>query len=93
MLKETVRIFTQFTDENGKDKGGQVFELLMDADHLLYDEKICIGIFQEMIDEKTKNHAGKFEYVDHEVLFFEPIKLDGNVFEHKLIKKCQEERG
>jgi len=62
-----------------KKKGGQVFEIEIDADLLMYSDPA--KIFTEML-MKHCNEQWKYEYVSHEILFSKPIII-GTADEYK----------
>ncbi len=80
-----VRITAQYHDGNGKPKGGQEFEMRADVDLFMYMSREDIAsILQRMINEETKNHEGTHTYVDHELIFSEPIMLSSTDFEKEI---------
>ncbi len=90
MSKTLVRIIAQFHNRDGKPKGGQEFTVNIDLDDLMYDEKTVIEVIKTMLADLDKEKGwGKHEYVDHEVIFHEPIALNSEVFEKKLIEKLR----
>jgi hypothetical protein len=76
-MKTRVEVLAQYIDENGKYKGGQTFFFYVpDADIFLYANKELIAeTIQKMLDNRAK---GVYVYVEHNVVFFEPIKLADN---------------
>lgn len=76
-MKTRVEVLAQYIDENGKYKGGQTFFFYVpDADIFLYANKELIReTIQKMLDNRAK---GVYVYVEHNVVFFEPIKLADN---------------
>jgi hypothetical protein len=84
-----VRILAQYIDENGKRKGGQEFTTGMDSDALLYAEDETLKtLFQRLIDTQMANFAGKYIYVEHELVFHEPVDLgDSNAAYDKLVEE------
>jgi len=60
-----------------KPKGGQEFIFPVDSDWLMYVDR---GEMVEAIDQMLANQSNvacKYEYIDHEVDFGEPIVLEG----------------
>ena len=88
-MKNLVRILAQYIDENGKRKGGQEFTTRMDSDSLLYAEDETLKIlFQRLIDTQMAEYAGKYIYVEHELVFHEPVDLgDSEAAFNELIKE------
>lgn len=63
-----------------KAKGGQTFSIQVDSD-FFYDTDICIKAISKLLEEQSNDYC-KYVYVDHELVFFEPIKLDSERFEN-----------
>ena len=79
MSNTLVRVIAQYHDENGKPKGGQEFTFRADSDIFMYAEKDALAkAIQSMIDIEMHNYGGKYTYVDHELVFHEPIELQSN---------------
>lgn len=81
-MKTTVRIFTQTYENYGyrwKAKGGQEFEIAVDLDLLMYEKDACIEAFKGLLLEQSDNMF-RYEYLSHEPVFHEPVKLDGDKF-------------
>ena len=79
MSNTLIRVIAQYHDENGKPAGGQEFTFRADSDHFLYAEKeVLTRAIQSMIDIEMDKWAGKYTYVDHELVFHEPIELQSN---------------
>lgn len=84
--KTLVRIIAQ-TFENYSDndtpywkpKGGQEFTLRANADFFMYEKELCLEVIKKMLVEKSNPHM-RFEYVDHQLVFHEPIVLDEQAF-------------
>ena len=68
-----------------KMKGGFQFSVEMDADLLLYDKENCIKVFKQMLETESTDYEA-FEYIDHEIQWSEPTKLDSDKF-LKLLQK------
>lgn len=98
-MKNTVIINTQYKENYGahdwdgigacpqvwKTKGGFQFTISMDTDFIMYGEAKCIEVFKQMLLEESNDYES-FEYIDYEIQFSEPTKLDAAKFE-KLIQK------
>jgi len=93
-MKTLVRISTQYYEnyaahnsdwdgkkEGWKPKGGQEFNIYADSDDFFYGEEACIEAIKCLLKEKSNLYV-RFEYVEHEIIFSEPIILEG--FEEKL---------
>ena len=74
MSKTRVEVYAQYIDENGKKKGGQQFFFFVEeADVFLYAPKeLIVETIQAMLDN---HHWGSYVYVEHNLVFFEPIEL------------------
>jgi hypothetical protein len=59
-----------------KPKGGQLFTLRADSDFFFYDEETCVEAIKELL-ERTSNAHCRYEYIEHELIFSEPIELQG----------------
>ena len=68
-----------------KMKGGFQFSVEMDADFLLYEEESCVAVFNQMLEAESNDYEA-FEYIDHEIQWSEPTKLDSDKF-LKLLQK------
>jgi hypothetical protein len=66
-------------------KGGFQFSVEMDADFLLYDKENCIKVFKQMLETESNDYEA-FEYIDHDIQWSEPTKLDSDKF-LKLLQK------
>ncbi len=75
-MKTRIEVLAQYVDENGKKKGGQHFFFYVpDADIFLYaDKELIAETIQKMLDS---HHKGSYIYVEHNLVFFEPIELKG----------------
>ena len=67
--------------EGWKAKGGQVFQIYADSDDFFYGEEDCIEAIKSLLKEQSNPYC-KYEYVSHEIIFSEPITLEG--FEERL---------
>jgi hypothetical protein len=78
-MKTLVRVLAQFTDENGKPKGGQEFTFRADGDDLMYaQEGVLEKTIQKLLDIEDEKWGGYHTYVSHELVFHEPIELQGD---------------
>jgi hypothetical protein len=95
MNNTLVRVLTQYYDENGKPKGGQEFNLRVDADYFMYTKEAAIEAIKKLIlnFEKVSNYAGRHEYIDHELIFHESIELDSENFEKEIQKVLEKTEG
>jgi hypothetical protein len=90
MNNNTLVIITAQVHENYSDtdtpywkaKMGQQFHLRTDANNFIYGEH-AINAIQSMLDAES-NSRMKFTYIEHELVFQEPINLDPEVFEQKV---------
>lgn len=76
-LRINSQYYENYSDSNTpywKPKGGQVFEMEVEGDILMYSTDLESHL-KEMVSSQSDEH-NKFEYIDHEVLFIKPIKLD-----------------
>ena len=71
--------------QHWKMKGGFQFSVEMNTDLLMYDESNCIKVFKQMLDVESNDYEA-FEYIDHEIQWSEPTKLDSDKF-LKLLQK------
>ncbi len=67
--------------EAWKAKGGQEFQIYADSDDFFYGEESCVEAIKCLLKE-VSNPCHKYEYVSHELIFSEPIPLEG--FKEKL---------
>jgi hypothetical protein len=76
MSNTLVKVFTQYVDENGKNKGCQEFFFRADADIFMYaEQEFLVSVIQKMIDTHCINYIGNHIYIEHELVFHEPIEL------------------
>jgi len=84
-----VQIYAQIQENYGwhndqfhwKNKGQQIFEIDASTDGLLYaDKDILDKSFQELLDVESDNMF-RYIYINHEIIFLEPIKINTNIFE------------
>lgn len=66
-----------------KAKGGQTFTLRADADSFMYAKEFCVEAIQQLLARESNDYC-RYEYVDHDLIFSEPIELKG--FEKALDK-------
>ena len=85
---ENNNCFSDFTP-HWKPKGSQVFNMYVDTYLFLYYHDTCIEAIKVMLEEYCDN-LNKFEYISYELIFSEPIVLDGDKFESILNKICIE---
>jgi hypothetical protein len=87
-MKTLVQITAQYYENYGfyngteswKPKGSQVFNLRADSDLFLYGEEMCVEAIKVMLEEHC-DRLNRFEYISHELVFAEPMELDGDKFE------------
>lgn len=79
-MKTLIQVLTQHFEE-GRPKGGQIFQFRADSDIFMYDEELAIKAIKKMIASKTLGWYGTYEYVSHELIFHEPVILDDNAFD------------
>ena len=70
-----------------KPKGGQVFNLMVDADDFMYSEEVCIETIKDLLESYSDNHS-RFEYVSHELIFCTPIIIPESAFELLFTEKA-----
>ena len=97
-MDTTIRITAQFYENynvgpNGvntygdgqphwKPKGGREFIIKADSDTIIYADNVE-EILTKMVADQSNDYE-KFEYLDHEVIFFEPTELSSEDFESKV---------
>lgn len=96
MEKTLCKITSQYYENYGdsknphwKPKGGQIFNLMVDADFFLYGSEYCIEVIQDLL-AKQSDWYSKYEYLDYELIFSTPIDLDGDEFQTLLDAKLEE---
>ena len=90
----TIRISAQYYENYSdtdtpywKPKGGHEFTIKADADTILYTyDSNLKEILSKMVADESDSH-NKYEYIDHEVIFFEPTELSNDKFEKLLMTK------
>ena len=77
----TVKVMAQYHENYSdtdipywKPKGGQEFQIVIDSDVMMYS-KYLEEHLDKLVSEQSDEH-NKYEYIDHEVQFIEPIVLD-----------------
>lgn len=71
-----------------KPKGSVMFTLRVDSDSFLSVEEQCKLAITSLL-AKQSNHHERFTYIDHELIFHEPIALDDAEFEAELQAECE----
>jgi hypothetical protein len=71
--------------QHWKMKGGFQFSVEIDVDLLMYDESNCVKVFKQMLEAESNDYEA-FEYIDYEIQWSEPTKLDSDKF-LKLLQK------
>jgi hypothetical protein len=74
--------------QHWKPKGGQMFTLRVDSDDFMYAEEQCIKAIATLLEKQSNNYE-RYWYVDHELVFSEPIVLDDAEFETELRAECE----
>lgn len=82
--KTLCQITTQVIQE-GKMKGGQIFNLMVNSDYFMYAKDECILVLKKMLKEQSNEHV-QYEYHAHELIFHTPMILDEQIFENTLIE-------
>lgn len=72
-----------------KPKGGQVFTLRVDSDSFMYAEAECLKAIATLLAKQSNEYA-RYTYVDHELVFSEPIALDSDLFQSELLYECEQ---
>lgn len=87
-MSTLVQITAQYYENYGspenpfwKAKGGQIFTIRADMYDLMYDKENVVKAIEMLLTEQCNSHC-RYEYLDHEVIFSEPVGLVG--FEDKL---------
>ena len=76
-IKVTAQYFENYSDTKTpywKPKGGQEFQIVIDSDVMMYSRYLEEHL-DKLVSEQSDEH-NKYEYIDHEVQFIEPIVLD-----------------
>ncbi len=90
----TIRISAQYYENYSdtdtpywKPKGGHEFTIKADADTIFYTyDSNLKEILSKMVADESDSH-NKYEYIDHEVIFFEATELSNDKFEKLLMTK------
>ena len=90
----TIRISAQYYENYSdtdtpywKPKGWHEFTIKADADTIFYTyDSNLKEILSKMVADESDSH-NKYEYIDHEVIFFEPTELSNDKFEKLLMTK------
>ena len=72
-----------------KPKGGQVFTLRVNSDNFMYAEAECLKAIATLLAKQSNEYA-RYTYIDHELVFSEPIALDSDLFESELLYECEQ---
>ncbi len=92
-MKTLLLITAQYHENYGanswKPKGSQTFTLRVDSDMFCYAKDECIKAIQSLLDRQSNEHE-RFTYVEHELIFHEPIVLNDAEFESELTHQCEE---
>lgn len=79
-IQVTAQYYENYSDTTSpywKPKGGVDFHFPLDADLVLYAPKdILVEALSTMVDEQS-NEYSRYEYLDHEVKFSNPIVVEG----------------
>jgi hypothetical protein len=93
-MEVTIRITAQYYENYSdtdtpywKPKGGHEFTIKADADTIsyTYDSDLKEALSKMVADESDSHN--KYEYIDHEVIFFEATELSNDKFEKLLMTK------
>jgi hypothetical protein len=91
LIQITAQVYENYSYAEGltnwKPKGSQMFTMIVDAEIFLYLKDEAIGTIQRLLD-KYSNKLCRFDYVSHEIIFQQPIALDG--FEDEFNKLMSE---
>ena len=93
-MEVTIRITAQYYENYSdtdtpywKPKGGQEFTIKADADTIFYTyDSDLKEILSKMVADESDSH-NKYEYLGHEVKFFEATELSNDKFEKLLMTK------
>lgn len=95
-MSTLVQISTQYYENYGseqnphwKAKGGQIFTIRADVYDLMYDEEYVVKAVKMLLAEECNSHC-RYEYIDHEIIFSEPVELKG--FKDKLEQVLNESK-
>lgn len=89
-IRITAQYYENYSDTDTpywKPKGGHEFTIKADADVIFYaDDSDLEEALSKMVADESDFH-NKYEYIDHEVKFFEAIELSSDKFEKLLLAK------
>jgi len=89
-----VQITAQYHENYGggtwKAKGTMQFNLRVEGDNFLYVKEQSINAIRTLLARYSNEH-GRFTYLDHELVFHEPIMLDTAEFEAELKAECEKD--
>lgn len=96
MENSLVRITAQYYENYGsaqaphwKPKGGQEFTVRADSDSFFYCKEECVLAIKKMLKARSNDYC-RYQYIDHDVVFDEPIPLSTEEFEAALQMVHQE---
>ena len=69
-----------------KAKGEQIFKIYVDSDDFLYGEEYCVKAIKKCLINISDSY-NRYEYLSHELIFSEPIELNG--FQEALEKEFE----
>lgn len=72
-----------------KPKGGQIFDITVDTDVMLYASDDVVRQSIAAMLEKQNSDYCKYDYIDHEFIIVEPVELDPKSFETLLVENIQ----
>ncbi len=72
-----------------KNKGGQMFTLRVDSDSMFYAEEQCLKVIKSLL-AKESNDYYRYTYIEHELVFHDPIELSETDFDTLLEEECKE---
>lgn len=88
-MEQTLCQITAQSIVDGKNKCGQLFNLMVDADHFMYCKDECIEVIKKMLEEQSNEYC-KYEYIDHELIFHTPMVLDSKFFETNITRMLRD---
>ncbi len=98
-MKTLLQITAQFHENYGaeihgifhdawKAKGSMMFTLRVDSTSFMYAEEQCKLAIATLL-AKQSNRYERYTYLDHELIFHEPIALSDDEFEAELKSECE----
>lgn len=79
-IQVTAQYYENYSDSNTpywKPKGGVDFHFPVNSDVVLYSPKdVLVDALIKMVEEQSNGYA-LYEYIDHEVKFYNPIVVEG----------------